>query len=110
MASLEKQAMVTNVFYDMGFFDHAEGTPKMVKAPFDLILIQAADDGEFGNYVQPCSIGASEDWFANSLVGDRNHDRQGIGYISDTIVVMENACGDHAGQNNWRGCFQIGMI
>jgi hypothetical protein len=112
MASLEKQAKVTMVLYDVGVFADAEGTRKMVKAPFEVVLMQAADDGAYASFIQPCSIGASEDFFANSLESPEwMHERQGLGYITDQMVIEPSNLGDHEGHSeDWRGCFKIGMI
>jgi len=112
MASLEKQAKVTMVFYDVGVFADAEGTRKMVRAPFDVVLMQRADSGAYAGFVQPCSVGASEDFFANSLAAPEwMHERQGLGYVVDQIIIPPSNLGDYEGHaNDWRGCFKIGMI
>ena len=104
-------AKIKSVKYDVGVFDDARSTRKYVKAPFDIILIKSGDNSRPGSYVQPTSIGASEDWFANSLANITNQDRLPIGYIADEIVVPASSLGDHEGHSkDWMGCFKLGMI
>ena len=113
MSSLEQQAMIQAVYYPRGKFDHAENTVKLAKAPFNLITIQATDDGVFDHYIVPeqCLYGSGHDVPVQEIA----HEREGIGYIVGNVIVEEHSMGAWnngivESEYTWKSCFKMGHV
>ena len=64
-AEIFKQAMVQEVYYPRGRFNHDHGKKRFVRAPFVLVTLQSVDDGTWTDYWMPTPIGGSP----NSMEG-----------------------------------------
>lgn len=113
MASLEKQAMIHAVYYPRGHFDHAEGTVRYAKAPFNVIQIQNVDDGAFDQFIMP----EQSLWGGGHDVPtlETAHQREGIGYIVKNIIVEEHSMGAWDNGNDedsytWKNLFCLGHV
>jgi hypothetical protein len=115
MASLEKQAMIQTVYYPRGYFDHAENTVRYAKAPFDLIMIQDADDGSFDQYVIPMQSLWGHDLTVSIPAFETNHEREGIGYVVGSMMLEESGMGAWDNGSNedgytWQNLFMLGHV
>jgi hypothetical protein len=107
---LYEQAQIQPIYMEHGHFNSPEFKKRYLKAPFDRVMMQVADDGVYDTFLQPRNFGAdATGQYANLDV----FGWVGIGFETlDIIVISGHDMGnwDRADEGNWKTCFELHFV
>lgn len=103
------------VFYKMGVFDDARNKSRFIQAPFMMVQIPSAPGEPFEDFLMPFGpTGIDPRWPQVQLpdVNNTGWEREGLWLDMDGIIFMEeHELGSYTSHpDDWRGCFEIGII
>lgn len=111
MANIWEKGQLKEIFYDLGVFAEAQGTRRMILAPFELIDI----NGEI--FFQPVDSPIGGTGNGVGLTGTDTLDeafflaRGEFFYTGERMVLSLGQMGDYAGHpSDWTGLHQLGQI
>ena len=126
MAEIFRQAMVQEVYYPMGRFNHDFGKKRFVRAPFVLVKLQPTVDAAWQDYWMPTPFGGSPasggDCVMKDFMGADGGDgecRHPFGYITRQDIMMEQSelgdcsavsMGQPEADDTWKMFHRIGFI
>lgn len=114
MADIFDYAQCQEVFYKKGHFTYAEATPRFIRAPFRLLLMPGNTTVAPDLFVEPTPAAGIPDalWGADSFREDEYLGREGLAYLKQPAVVLEeHEMGNWtANGETWRGVHAFGML
>jgi len=123
-ASMFEQALVQEVYYPKGRYNHDYGKKRFVRAPFLLVKLQPVDDAAWEDYWMPAPFGGTlgTDWNMQDFLGSDGGDgecRHPFGYITKQDIIIEEhelgnvspiEMGESEDYDTWKNFHRIGFI